>query len=183
MKKISYTNIKSKFGKDILATKNFTFHDMEIEVLQYLPIQDKYGLVMTVLERAKENNIFNVMKLDMYFNLFIACSYINLSLTDKQKENEDEIYDILHSSGLLDQIIDNIPENEYNILYEYLIETKEQLERYNGTFSAVINTFMEELPKNTEKAENLIKNFNESEFKEIIELAKLTGFQNNQFKK
>ena len=51
MAKVSYTNLKLKINKEI---KEISFNDTKIEVLQYLPIEDKYDLVMITLQKAEK---------------------------------------------------------------------------------------------------------------------------------
>ena len=55
--KVSYANLKLKVDNSI---KTFDFNGNQIEVLQYLPIEDKYDLIMITLQKAKENGIYNV---------------------------------------------------------------------------------------------------------------------------
>ena len=51
MAKVNYTSLKLKTDNSV---KTFQFHDTNIDVLQYLPIEDKYDLVMITLQKAKE---------------------------------------------------------------------------------------------------------------------------------
>ena len=50
MAKVSFTNLKLKMNKEI---KEISFNNTKIEVLQYLPIEEKYDLVMITLQQAK----------------------------------------------------------------------------------------------------------------------------------
>ena len=90
MAKVSYANLKLKIDTSV---ETFDFQGQTIEVLQYLPIEDKYDLVMVALQNAEENGIYNPVKLDMYFHLYIMYMYTNLSFTEKQKFNEQKLYD------------------------------------------------------------------------------------------
>ena len=84
MAKVSYANLKLKVDTDV---NTFDFKDNKIEVLKYLPIEDKYSLVMVTLQKALENDIYNPLKIDIYFHLNLIYMYTNLSFTDKQREN------------------------------------------------------------------------------------------------
>ena len=55
------------------------FNNKTIEVLKYLPIEDKYDLIMITLQKAEEDGIYNDIKLDMYFHL-------NLVYMEKEQE-------------------------------------------------------------------------------------------------
>ena len=117
MAKVSYANLKLKTNQEV---KKFEFNGQEIEVLQYLPTEDKYDLIMTTLQKSEEDGIYNDMKLDVYFHLHLVYMYTNLSFTDKQRENETKIYDTLKSNGFIDNLLINIPEYEYHTLQYYI---------------------------------------------------------------
>ena len=119
MAKVSYSSLKLKVNSEV---KKFTWEDKEIEVLQYLPISDKYDLIMIALQKAKEGDIYNPIKLDMYFHLNLVYLYTNLSFTEKQKENEEKIFDTLVSTNLLSMIMENIPEEEFDDLWDKMNE-------------------------------------------------------------
>ena len=84
MAKVSYASLKLKTNTEI---KEIKWEDKVIEVAQYLPINDKYDLIMVTLQKAKEDILYNPVKLDMYFHLHLVYMYTNLSFTDKQKED------------------------------------------------------------------------------------------------
>ena len=52
---------------------------------------------MITLQKAKEDILYNPIKLDMYFHLHLVYMYSNLSFTEKQKEDEEKIYDAVVS--------------------------------------------------------------------------------------
>lgn len=168
MAKITYTNLKLKVNS---SPKEITFNNTKIEVLQYLPIEEKYDLVMITLQKAKENNIYNPVKLEMYFNLNLIYLYTNISFTEKQRENEAKLYDTFKSGGLMDAIIDAIPENEYNELLEYIDTLVEKFENNEKSFAAKLADFMEELPEKMESAAKIAESFNPEQFKEVINFA------------
>ena len=97
--KVSYAKLNLKVNKDI---KTFKINEQEVEVLQYLPFEDKYDLVMITLQKAEEDGIYNELKLDMYFHLYLVYMYTNISFTEKQKEDELKLYDTLKSNGIID---------------------------------------------------------------------------------
>ena len=91
MAKIPFTNLKLKFDASV---KTFKIGDYDVEVLQYLPIADKYDLIMITLQQAEEGNIYNPLKLEMYFNLYLVFLYTNINFTERQKEDLYKLYDI-----------------------------------------------------------------------------------------
>ncbi len=68
-------------------------------MLQYLPAQDKYDLLMITLQKSLENGAYNEFKLNLYFELNLVYMYTNISFTEKQREDEFKLYDTLESNG------------------------------------------------------------------------------------
>lgn len=168
MAKVSYTNLKLKTD---ISVKEITYNNTKIEILQYLPVEEKYDLVMITLQKAKESNLYNPIKLETYFNLNLVYLYSNISFTEKQKENEAKLYDTLKSNGLIDAIIEAIPENEYNELLDYVDTLVEKFENNEKSFAAKLADFMDELPDKMAEAAQIAENFNPEQFKEVINFA------------
>lgn len=173
MAKISYTNLKIKTNTE---NKKIIFNENEIEVLQYLPILAKDDLISITLQKSYENNIYNLLKTDMYFHLFIVYMYTNINFTDKQRENEEKLYDNLKSSGLLEKVIEQIPQQEYDTLIKLLYQQMEKNMEYNLSFSGVVNSFINKMPIGAEAAMNLVNSFDPTKFQNVIDFAqKLNG--------
>ena len=168
MAKVSYANLKLKVDSSVTT---FDFNGTEIELLKYLPIEDKYDLVMISLQKANEDNIYNPMLLDMYFHLNLVYMYTNVSFTPKQKEDEAKLYDVLKSNGFIDAMLKAFPEEEYDELYTYLEETKSMLLEYSTTTAAIINGIINDLPKNAEAAAKIVEEFDKDKFSEVVNFA------------
>ena len=65
MSKVSYLNLKLKTDT---STETIDWNNNSIEIKQYLPIEEKYNLVMVTLQEAKESNIYNPLKIDLFFH-------------------------------------------------------------------------------------------------------------------
>ena len=169
MSKISYANLKLKTKSDVLT---FDFNGEQVEVLQYLPISDKYDLIMITLQKAKEGNIYNQLKLDMFFHLHLVYLYTNLSFTDKQRENEFKIYDTLQSNGFINKMLELIPKEEYNELFE-MVEKQVKMEmKYTTTAASILSKFVDDLPRNAEAAMKIVDNFDPDKFQAVKDFAK-----------
>ena len=126
MAKIAFSKLGIKKVNN--AVKNIQFNDVEIEVKQYLPIQDKLTIIGNAINNAADHNRFaNPVKIDMYLALEIIFAYTNLSFTDKQKEEADKLYDLFVSSGILNQIYEAIPESELNSIHYNAIRIAESM--------------------------------------------------------
>ena len=167
MSKITYSSLKLKTNVETNKIEG-----TEIEVLKYLPIEEKYSLINITLQSAKEGVLYNPVKLDAYFHIYLVMMYSNISFTDKQKEEPLKLYDVLKSNGLLDKIILAIDEEEYNDLIKYLNQQEEDIYHYKNTISGTISEIIEQLPARADELGNIINNFDPTKFKEVIEFAK-----------
>lgn len=168
--KVSYASLKLK--TDTSVKEVAIAEGVNIEVLQYLPIESKYDLVMIALQQSlEEDGSYNPIKLDMYFHLYLVYMYSNITFTEKQKESEEKLYDTLSSNHIIDRIIANIPEEEYNLLQEYIAEIISTKMEYNTSAASLINKFINDLPKNAEAALSIVDNFDPEKFEMVKEFA------------
>lgn len=138
MAKIPFTKLQLK---KINESKEFTYNEQIITVKQYLPIQDKLALISRVINSAAdEYNFTNPVKLDMYLALEIIYTYTNLSFTEKQKEDIAKLYDLLEENKIFDKVIELIPEEEYNTLWEGVVELSESIYAYQTSVLGILDT-------------------------------------------
>ena len=57
-------------------------------------------------------------------------AYTNLSFTEKQKEDYAKLYDLFEENGIIDLIIAEIPEREYNYIIDGVNETADAVYKY-----------------------------------------------------
>ena len=169
MAKVSYTNLKLKINQNV---ETFDFNEQTIEVKQYLPIEDKYDLIMIVLQKAEEDGIYNPIKVQMYFELYITYMYSNISFTDKQKENEGKLYDTLVSNGIIASILELIPNEEYSELMTYMEDLVQTKNEFNHSAAGLVNQFLVKMPQYAEQMSEIMNSFDIDEYKEVIEFAK-----------
>lgn len=146
MAKVAFSKLGIKKVND--KVKNITFNDIEIEVKQYLPIQDKLIIIGNAINNAADNNRFaNPIKIDMYLALEIIMAYTDLSFTDKQKEDMPKLYDLFVSSGLLNEIYTAIPEAELSMLHRDSVRIAEsmynQMNSVYGIMENIANDYSE----------------------------------------
>lgn len=169
MATVKYTNLDLKLNK---STKKITYNGQEIEVLQYLPIEEKESLINITLQESKEGNIYNSVKKDIFFHMNLVFAYTNITFTDKQRQDIGGLYDKLTCSGLLEEILNNIPESEYQTLYSYFEELEEDKIKYDNTILGVVKQWISDIPKNTKEMEEIVKNFNPENFQAVLDFAK-----------
>lgn len=169
MAKVTYASLKLKVDSSV---ETFDFNGNTIEVLKYLPIQDKYDLIMATLERAEEEGVYNPVTLEAYFHLYLVYMYTNLTFTEKQREDELKLYDTLQSSGFIAKMLENISEAEYNTLYTYLEETAEYLIEYKNTLSYFANNLLSNMTDKIDSLQKMINEVDEGKYNQVIDFAK-----------
>lgn len=168
MAKVSYANLKLKPNTSV---STFEFFGQEVEVLNYLPIEDKYDFVMITLQKIEQDGIYNPLLLDLYFHLHLVYMYTNLSFTEKQKENEPKIYDTLASNGFFEEFLGAMNEDEYNDLMGYIQELMGMTLTYKNTAGAVLQSVIQDLPANAAAAADIVKNFDPKQYQAVIDFA------------
>ena len=166
---ISYANMKLK---PVTTTHKFEWNGNEIEVLDYLPIEDKYDLIMITLQKSLEDGYYNPIKIDEFFHLHLIYMYTNINFTEKQKEDEHKLYDSLKSNGLIDAFIEQMNEFDYSELFNMLDDTKRELTEYRRSTSALIQSLITDLPKQAEAAKQIVDNFDAEKYQNVINFAK-----------
>jgi hypothetical protein len=166
-----YFNEIMNFHVDKNTTQISLTPDGVINVLKYLPIEDKYDLIAITLQQSDESGFYNPVKLHAYFELNTVLLYSNLEFTLEELEDRMKLYDVLKSHGIIDTVIDNIPENEWaelnTLYYDYL----EKKEKYRNSIAGVINGFIDNLVPNAEEAAKIIENFDPEQFQNVINFA------------
>lgn len=166
---ISYANMKLK---PVTTTHKFEWNGNEIEVLDYLPIEDKYDLIMITLQKSLEDGYYNPIKIDEFFHLHLIYMYTNINFTEKQKEDEHKLYDSLKSNGLIDAFIKQMNEFDYDELFNMLDDTKRELTNYKHSTSALIQSLVVDLPKQAEAAKQIVDSFDAEKYQNVINFAK-----------
>ena len=167
--KVSYANMKLKVNTEV---KTFEFGGQKVDVLQYLPAQDKYDLLMITLQKSLEDNIYNEFKLNLYFELHLVYMYTNISFTEKQREDEFKLYDTLKSNGFYEKFFQVINEDEYNELFEQLNAIKNASFKNKRSVAGLVSRLIDDLPANAEAAAKIVESFDPEQYKAVVDFAR-----------
>lgn len=149
------------------------FQETQIHVLKYLPIEDKIDLIDMALSNAKQiNGLYNDLKLEQFFNLYIIYYYTNLTFTQKQKEDESKLYDLMQANGLIDDIIAGMEENQYIELKDQLNEVRYARQKYFCSAAALMQSMIQDLPRNAAAAAQIVDNFDKTKYQNVIDFAR-----------
>lgn len=136
MAKVPFSKLDAKVNNDICTTSycNTKGEEISYEVKKYLPIKDKLDLVTNIVNYSVDDNgFYNPMKVKVFMTLEIAYAYTNLNFTDKQKKDIFKLYDILTSSGIYNNIINCMDENEYMDVCSSVYDTIENIYKYRNS--------------------------------------------------
>lgn len=158
-------DLQKEFVKDIDV---INFHGLEIEVKQYLPIEDKIILATTIYKSSTNDEdgllVINETTRDILTTYLITQYYTNLTLPKDYFEG----YDMLISLGLYDVIKENITD-EINRVEEIVDNmAMQELVKYEqeNTYQNIIKNGINEFNNNLTE---LIKRLpTQEEAKEII---------------
>lgn len=142
MAKVSLTKLGLKVNQNV---KNIEFNEQNIEVKQYLPINEKLELISSVINSAAdENNFSNPVKENVFLTLEILYHYTNINFTDKQKEDPVKLYDLVVSSGLVNKITDLIPEEELDEVINGVAQSVKAIYAYRNSVLGILESISQD---------------------------------------
>ena len=168
MAKVSFSKLNLKADK---STHTINVNGVDIEIVNYLSVEDINEIIAATLQKSYENGIYNPLKVDVYKTLHIIYMCTNLTFTDKQLEDEGKLYDLLEANNIIPEILSSINRIDLNIIDRYLNQTIEKMEKYNNTVASILNDLINRLPMVTDKALGMLKNFDPTQFQEVIKFA------------
>lgn len=165
---------KVSFSKLGLKKKNETVKvqltdDVEIEVLQYLPINDKLMLIADVLNgSADENHFANPVKIEVIGTVEMIKAYTNLSFTEKQLEDPAKLYDLLEQNNIVNKIMAAIPEHEYEFIIVGIDNTIKAYYEYSNSVYGILDTISQDYSNLDFDAQKIQKEIGDPENLELL---------------
>lgn len=142
MAKVSFTKLGLKKNEEIGILH---INEQDIEVKQYLPINEKLELISSVINSAAdENNFSNPVKENVFLTLEILYHYTNINFTDKQKEDPVKLYDLVVSSGLVNKVTDLIPEEELDEVINGVAQSVKAIYTYKNSVLGILESISQD---------------------------------------
>lgn len=136
MAKVTFSKLKITKKNEV---RTLQINGVDIEVKQYLPVEDKIGIIERVLRAsADDNNFANPIKLEVFLNLEIMYNYTNIGFTEAQKKDPTKLYDLLEENNIISEVIAEIPEIEYQFLIDSTTETIENFYKYTNSVYGIM---------------------------------------------
>lgn len=166
---INYNDID--FSQSINKETNvINFNGIEIQVLKYLSIQDKYDLIMNTIVKADEIDLYNSFKTKFYFDLNLVLMYSNIVLSQEDKEDELKLYDNLKQSGLMDLIVEKISQEDKDELWGHIMKIQSELINYRRSTSGLVTMILEKGPGVIEKAKEVLSMLDKDKVQELLKI-------------
>lgn len=136
MAKIAFTKLSLKLDKEV---KTITWGDQEIEIKQYLPVNDKLEMISRIINMSADDmKFYNVGKIEIFTALELIYTYTNINFTDKQKEDTCKLYDLLISSGLYAAVVAEIPKVEREWIEDVTMDTVASIYQYQNSIMGIL---------------------------------------------
>ena len=142
MAKVSFTKLGLKKNEDVGILH---INEQDIEVKQYLPVNEKLELISSVINSAAdENNFSNPVKENVFLTLEILYHYTNINFTDKQKEDPVKLYDLVVSSGLVNKVTDLIPEEDLDEVINGVAQSIKAIYTYKNSVLGILESISQD---------------------------------------
>lgn len=142
MAKVPFTKLGLKLDKEI---KTIIWNEQEIEIKQYLPVNEKLEMISRIINNSADDmKFYNVGKIEIFTALEFIFSYTNINFTDKQKEDVCKLYDSIFSSGLYATIMSEIPKEESQWIEEILKDTVDSIYKYQNSIMGILDTISQD---------------------------------------
>ena len=168
-----------KFSEIIKADSQLIqvpFQDGIINIKPYISIEDKYDFVTIIMQQSMEDNgLYNPIKIEKYFNLYLAYMYTDIEFSEEDRTDDSYIYDILETTGLFDLLYQTIPSEEIGILKNFVEELEAKLTNINTSALGAVLGVINSLPVNAATAAEMLKDFDPTKLQEAMNFARAIG--------
>lgn len=161
--------------------KIINFNGNDIEVKQYLPSSEKNDIINAIFQHADAGTVINTLAEEILFNVFLVFEYTNIEFSDEEKQGDPtELYDKLLCSGLLDAVIQAIPKEEYDCLFNNVERIHNEYLTYRDSARAAFEQMSIFAPQTAADLSDKIKEFDVDKYKEIANAAEVLGINNGK---
>lgn len=111
------------------------------EVKHYLPFKEKLEMIMKIVNQSVDDNgFYNPMRVKLYMTLEVIYAYTNLSFTEKQKEDPFKLYDLLISTGIFENVLNEISQYDWADIQDNIKTTINNIYQYRNSVVGLLET-------------------------------------------
>ncbi len=142
MAKVGLSKLGLSVNKNV---EEISWNGQIIEVKQYLPSNEKLEVCSKIInESVDDQNFYNPGRVAIFQAIETLLAYTNINVTDKQKEDPCKLFDLLHSSGLAEQIYMKIPENELGAIQSIVEATIHNIYEYKNSALGILQAMSDD---------------------------------------
>ena len=144
MAKIGLTKLGLKKNTNLIE---LSWNDQIIEIKEYLPIEDKLGVIERIVNQSlDDNNFANPARIMINTALEIIFAYAaNINFTDKQKEDRLGLYDLLVGSGFADAFFDALGKtDEVSFINNTVRTVIDEVYKYKNSALGILQAISED---------------------------------------
>ncbi len=173
MAQINYTKLALKPILDKVKVIEWN-EEAHIEVKQYLPLSKKLEVLTTIIQNSGDGNgFYNSARIDFNITLELIFAYTNIKFTEKQKEDLEKLYDAFYSTGLAEDILYEIPDEEKAWFNRHVYKSIDKIYEYRnsvyGILDAIKNDYSDLDLNVNELKDALAKDENVEFLKEVMD--------------
>ena len=117
---------------------------------------EKAAMVSSIINLSVDDlGFYNPLKIKVYLTLEVLYHYTNLTFSEKMKENEMKLYDMVVGSGLFAQISAAISQEEWNELTQSVETTIAKIYEYKNSAVGVLEAISQNYNEATMDLENI----------------------------
>lgn len=141
MAKVPFSKLQASMNNNTYEVGycNKAGEEIKYEVKSYLPFKEKLEMITRIINQSiDDNGFYNPMRVKMYMVLETVYAYTNLSFTEKMKEDVFKLYDILVSTGIANNVIDCIRNDEWPEIQDAVWNTIKNIYDYRNSAAGII---------------------------------------------
>ena len=104
--------------------------------------------------------------------------YTNISFSDANRKDEDALYDMLETNGVIDAVVQASPD-DYSYLFEKCEEYLEKYEKFQNSFYGMATKIVNSVPENMAEAMNMLDNLDLEKIAKTMKVAQLNAGNEN----
>lgn len=143
MAKVPFSKLEAKVCDSAcnMFYYNTKGEEVHFEVKYYLPVEEKMEMISKILNQSiDENGYYNPIRLQVYTVLEVIFAYTNLTFTAKQKENTFKLYDQLVSTGIFQEVVSKIFEEDWEEIQGALTTIITNIYNYKNSIAGILDT-------------------------------------------
>lgn len=126
--------------------ETFKFNEQEIEVIQYLPINEKIDLIQRIVNASldTEEKFINPCKVNVYMYVEIILAYSNITLTETQKKDLNKVYDAFCVSNFIGYFRAHMDDREWDYVTNSVWEILDNIVKYRNSALGIMETISQD---------------------------------------